>query len=77
MPPNSTRHAPACVSDAEDAVAELRAALAANGLRLPSLSLDLASVAREAPCPHVTLGGCSPELAAKLAAVLRRKAVGA
>ncbi|EDY46353.1 hypothetical protein [Streptomyces sp. SPB074] len=77
MPPNSARHAAVCVSEAEDAVAELRAALAANGLRLPSLSLDLASVARESPCPHVTLGGCSPELAARLAAVLRRKEAGA
>jgi hypothetical protein len=74
MPFNSPHHAAACVSDAEEAVAELRDALAANGLRLPSLALDLASVARESPCPHVTLGGCSPELAARLAAVLRRKA---
>lgn len=50
---------------------ELRAALAHAGITLPSLRIDPASLAREAPCPLVELGGCSVEVAARLVAVLR------
>ncbi|MGD1223242.1 MULTISPECIES: hypothetical protein [Streptomyces] len=46
-------------------------ALANAGITLPSLRLDAASLAREAPCPRVELGGCSAEVAARLAAALR------
>lgn len=74
---NKRTHAAVCVDEAKETVEELRAALSAVGIKLPSLGLDLASVAREKPCPHVQLGGCAPELAARLAAVLRRKAVAA
>jgi hypothetical protein len=38
---------------------------------LPSLRIDPASSAREAPCPRVELGGCSMEVAARLVAALR------
>ncbi|WP_189185176.1 hypothetical protein [Streptomyces albiflavescens] len=50
---------------------ELRAALADAGISLPSLRIDPANFAREAPCPLVELGGCSVEVAARLAAALR------
>ncbi|WP_055489926.1 hypothetical protein [Streptomyces sp. TP-A0356] len=50
---------------------ELRAALADAGITLPSLRLDPASLAREAPCPLVELGGCSVDVAARLTAALR------
>ncbi|WP_443058400.1 hypothetical protein [Streptomyces sp. NBC_00775] len=50
---------------------ELRAALAHAGITLPSLRIDPASLAREAPCPLVELGGCSVEVAARLVAALR------
>lgn len=54
---------------------ELRAALASAGILLPSLRLDPASVAREAPCPLVGLGGCSADAAARLTAALRAERV--
>ena len=65
------QHSARCVEEAEDTVKELRAALADAGITLPSLGIDPASLAREAPCPRVELGGCSVELAARLAAALR------
>jgi hypothetical protein len=52
-------------------VKELRAALADAGISLPSLRIDPATLAHEAPCPLVELGGCSVEVAARLAAALR------
>ncbi|MGW5661280.1 hypothetical protein ACWEWG_14430 [Streptomyces sp. NPDC003758] len=52
---------------------ELRAALASAGITLPSLRLDPASLARETPCPLVELGGCSVDVAARLAAALRAR----
>ncbi|MFD1657072.1 hypothetical protein ACFSL4_02190 [Streptomyces caeni] len=69
------RHSARCVEEAEDIVKELRAALASAGILLPSLRLDPVSVAREAPCPLVELGGCSAGVAARLAAALRAERV--
>ncbi|WTV61594.1 hypothetical protein OG438_30750 [Streptomyces sp. NBC_00035] len=65
------QHSARCVEEAEETVKELRAALANAGITLPSLGIDPASLAREAPCPRIELGGCSVELAARLAAALR------
>ncbi|MCX4974638.1 hypothetical protein OG266_29960 [Streptomyces sp. NBC_00554] len=65
------QHSARCVEEVEETVKELRAALANAGITLPSLGVDPASLAREAPCPRVELGGCSVELAARLAAALR------
>ncbi|MER5399519.1 hypothetical protein [Streptomyces sp. NPDC002599] len=50
---------------------DLRTALARAGIILPSLRVDPASVARDTPCPLIVLGGCSVEVAARLAAALR------
>jgi hypothetical protein len=65
------QHAALCVEEAEVTVKELRAALKRAGITLPSLRIDPASSAREAPCPRVELGGCSMEVAARLVAALR------
>ncbi|MCX3058620.1 hypothetical protein OFY01_02300 [Streptomyces sp. GXMU-J5] len=64
------KHAEQCVQEAEETVEKLRAALASAGIKLPSLGLDLGSIAREAPCPLVELGRCSVDVAARLAAAL-------
>jgi uncharacterized protein (DUF302 family) len=69
--PLGGRHSAQCVEEAEETVKELRAALADAGITLPSLRIDPANLAREAPCPMVELGGCSVEVAARLAAALR------
>ncbi|WNC01740.1 hypothetical protein Q2K21_28800 [Streptomyces sp. CGMCC 4.7035] len=69
--PLGGRDSARCVEEAEEAVKELRAALANAGIKLPSLRLDPASLAREAPCPLVELGGCSVDVAARLTAALR------
>ena len=63
------------VEEAEETVKELRAALANAGITLPSLRLDPASLARETPCPLVELGGCPPDVAARLAAALRMRPI--
>ncbi|MDO0932990.1 hypothetical protein QQY66_15305 [Streptomyces sp. DG2A-72] len=65
------QHSALCVEEAEEAVKELRAALKNAGIILPSLRIDPASLAREAPCPLVELGRCSVEAAQRLTAVLR------
>jgi len=65
------QHSARCVEEAEETVKELRTALTNAGITLPSLRIDQASLAREAPCPRIELGGCSVELAARLAAALR------
>ncbi|MFF1809142.1 hypothetical protein ACFVXW_08240 [Streptomyces sp. NPDC058251] len=65
------QHSALCVEEAEVTVKELRTALANAGISLPSLRIDPASLGREAPCPLVELGGCSVEVAARLAAALR------
>lgn len=53
---------------------ELRDALTRAGITLPSLGIDPATLARETPCPRIELGGCSADVAARLAAALRRVA---
>lgn len=65
------RYSARCVEEAEDIVKELQAALPGAGIQLPSLRLDPASLAGQAPCPLVELGGCSADVAARLAAGLR------
>lgn len=65
------RHSARCVEEAEETVEELRQALARAGIVLPSLGLDPATLAREAPCPLVDLGRCSVDVAARVAAALR------
>ncbi|MFD8003237.1 hypothetical protein [Streptomyces mirabilis] len=65
------QHAALCVEEAEVTVKELRAALERAGNTLPSLRIDPAILAREAPCPRVGRGGCSIEVATRLAAAPR------
>jgi len=60
-----------CMQEADDAVAELRGALAGIGIVLPSLRLDPISYARVTPCPDLDLGRCSVDAARLLAAALR------
>ncbi|MGW2224082.1 hypothetical protein [Streptomyces formicae] len=74
MKAESKHHAVACIEQAEDTVKELRDALTRAGITLPSLRIDQASLAREAPCPRIELGGCSADVAARLAAALRSAA---
>ncbi|WP_240802895.1 hypothetical protein [Streptomyces sp. A1499] len=71
MKSESKRHAEACVEQAEETLRELRTALAGRGITLPSLRIDAATIAREAPCPRIEFGGCSVDAAARLAAALR------
>ncbi|MEU6989435.1 hypothetical protein ABZ953_02080 [Streptomyces sp. NPDC046465] len=72
MKADGKHHAEACTEHAEETVTELRDALGQAGITLPSLGIDPASLAREAPCPRIELGGCSADTAARLAAALRR-----
>ncbi|MFJ7022424.1 hypothetical protein ACIQUW_29090 [Streptomyces sp. NPDC101117] len=65
------RHSAHCVEESEEVVKELRAALEKAGITLPTLRIDPASLAREAPCPLVELGRCPVDTARRLAAVLR------
>ncbi|MFB7463630.1 hypothetical protein ACFCZ1_08990 [Streptomyces sp. NPDC056224] len=54
-----------------EALAELRAALAAHGITLPSLDLHLPSYASSHRTPPlITLGNCNPATARLLAAAL-------
>ncbi|GAX50048.1 hypothetical protein [Streptomyces olivochromogenes] len=64
-------HAALCVEEAEVTVKELRTAREKAGITSLSLRIDPASLAREAPCPRVECGGCSIEVATRLAAALR------
>ncbi|MFH8344760.1 hypothetical protein [Streptomyces sp. NPDC018045] len=59
------------IKNAEEARDELRTALTAVGVKLPTLSLDAASLSGDIARPLVTLGRCTPEVARHLAAVLR------
>ncbi|MEU5921232.1 hypothetical protein ACWEPZ_09535 [Streptomyces sp. NPDC004288] len=58
------------VGTAQDAVAELREALARAGITLPSLGLDVVTLAAEPPRPLVELGCCTVETARLLAAAV-------
>lgn len=51
---------------------ELRDALSAAGVQLPSLGLDAASCAGARPAPLIDLGRCNVETARALAAALRQ-----
>lgn len=62
------------IRDARAARDELRAALAAVDVRLPSLGLDLVSLASPHLSPLVDLGRCRPDVARRLASILRRAA---
>ncbi|MGW7022423.1 hypothetical protein ACWGGS_24195 [Streptomyces decoyicus] len=57
--------------DAEQACGELRTALKAAGITLPSLAVDVVSLAEHFPRPLVELGRCTPEVARRLADAVR------
>jgi hypothetical protein len=59
------------VGDVEQACEELRDALRAVGVTLPSLGLDPVSCAGSAPLALLDLGRCNVATARALAAVLR------
>lgn len=59
------------IRDAESTRDELRDALGAVGVVLPSLGLDAASLARDVPRPLVELGRCNLSTARQLTAALR------
>ncbi|MBZ3907985.1 hypothetical protein [Streptomyces griseiscabiei] len=58
----------------EEAVAQLDHALRGVGIVLPSLRVDPITGASELPYPLVELGCCNLQVAANLAAVLRKAA---
>ncbi|MFB7451626.1 MULTISPECIES: hypothetical protein [unclassified Streptomyces] len=58
------------IGTAQEAVAELREALARAGITLPSLGLDVVTLAAEPPRPLVELGCCTVETARLLAAAV-------
>ncbi|WP_406068801.1 hypothetical protein OG372_12855 [Streptomyces sp. NBC_01020] len=60
--------------DAESARDELRDALTAADVLLPSLGLDPVSLASDYLPPLVELGRCNPDVARRLAEILRRRA---
>ncbi|MFF5424569.1 hypothetical protein ACFY62_04440 [Streptomyces sp. NPDC012793] len=55
---------------AQEVVTELREALARAGITLPSLGLDVVTLAAEPPRPLVELGCCTVETARLLAAAV-------
>jgi hypothetical protein len=61
--------------EADACVEELRAALAAHGITLPSLGIDLPAFASRCPTrPLIVLGNCNLRTAAALTAALRKGA---
>lgn len=60
--------------EANTQVAELQAALKANGITLPSLGIDLPSVVQTYGTPLVDLGNCNLDTARALTAALRKAA---
>ncbi|MEZ7007033.1 hypothetical protein [Streptomyces sp. AD55] len=64
------------VQEAEARLEDLRDALAAHGITLPSLGLELPSVAATYATPLIALGNCNLETAQALAAALRKRAAG-
>ncbi|MET9389872.1 hypothetical protein ABZY20_05560 [Streptomyces sp. NPDC006624] len=65
-------HSPA---EADARVEELRAALAAHGITLPSLGIDLPAFAARCPVrPLIALGNCNLLTAQALTAALRKGA---
>lgn len=70
MPPTHDHH-----PDADTCAEELRAALAAHGITLPSLAVDLPTFASRYPTrPLVSLGNCNVLTARALTAALRKGA---
>ncbi|MDT3396923.1 hypothetical protein RKE29_09740 [Streptomyces sp. B1866] len=67
------RTAAARVKEAQAARDELRAALTKVGISLPALRIDGPSLGGDEPCPLLDLGRCPPEVARRLAAVIRRR----
>ncbi|WP_327317361.1 hypothetical protein [Streptomyces sp. NBC_01235] len=62
-------------TDTDACVADLRAALEAHGITLPSLGVDLPSFASTHPTPPlVVLGNCNAATARALTAALRKAA---
>ncbi|NGO67446.1 hypothetical protein [Streptomyces boncukensis] len=60
------------IAQSDDAVSELRAALAGAGITLPSLGVDLVGVCDRGDAPPlVSLGRCTVETARALAAALK------
>ncbi|WP_369197064.1 hypothetical protein [Streptomyces djakartensis] len=67
-------HSPA-EAEADACVEDLRVALAAHGITLPSLGVDLPSFASRCPArPLIALGDCNLLTAKALAAALRKGA---
>ncbi|MEU2259644.1 hypothetical protein ABZ557_05040 [Streptomyces sp. NPDC019645] len=63
-------------TDADDCVDRLRSALAAHGITLPSLGVDLPTFAARCPTrPLIALGNCNLTTARALVAALRKGAV--
>ncbi|WP_406725803.1 hypothetical protein WJ438_15610 [Streptomyces sp. GD-15H] len=60
-------------TSADDCVEELRAALAAHGITLPSLGIDIPAFAARHPTrPLIALGNCNLLTARALTAALRK-----
>ncbi|MGX4690065.1 hypothetical protein [Streptomyces sp. JNUCC 63] len=60
-------------SDVQDCAEELRAVLAAHGITLPSLGIDLPTFAARCPTrPLIALGNCNLHTARALIAALRK-----
>jgi len=57
--------------DVEFCVTDLRTALTAHGITLPSLGVEAAAFAAEPPLPLVALGNCHVDTARRLTDVLR------
>lgn len=71
MPDHVYTHRP---DDVQDCTEQLRAALAANGITLPSLGVDLPGYAGTYAIPLVALGNCNTATARKLTDALRKAA---
>lgn len=61
------------IRDADQACGELRTALKEAGITLPSLAVDVVSLADHSR-PLVELGRCTPEVARRLADAVRTSA---
>ncbi|GAA2227086.1 hypothetical protein GCM10010232_10850 [Streptomyces amakusaensis] len=72
MTDQEKRHPADCLSDAEDAVQELRKALHRSGIVLPSLRVETDSYARAVPCPLIELGRSTVDVVRRLTAALRK-----
>lgn len=57
--------------DVDACVTDLRTALAAHGITLPSIGVEAPAFAANPPLPLVALGNCNVDTARRLTAVLR------